>query len=554
MPFSLRPLHSLAAATTFLVAANACDLPTDGSKNMFVAISAPNPVLIRGAVSSLEARLWIRGDAGDSTEIRNAALIWSTSDPSLATVAMSGSNIGHVTGVNPGVVEIRALAPGYENAAAGVFNLRVANPLEIDSISPDTVRYGQVIVAFGVGVGELFFAGLGNGTLNIDSLAVAGDPDGLGLRAFWVAYPASTGLLFAAGSGQLVTAPDTTVVLPYDLYEPNQLSPAVIALDGPSPYPAVPALRFYNPALAFEDLRGAPFGYDWYRGTTATPDQPYTFVFVGPSLRGTHGSYLTDDAATVTANSWRLGPGQYDCKGYEFRPPVAPTDSLYVALGRLPAGSVDLVSAYSQQGRYALAVLQMHEPANRLMPPDRFEENDLCGFADENFANPATRIDLGAASFSENLTIDAPHEVDWFRFRVQSALGQFVTIRTVAHTFGKNDRTDLDVYVLRVPDGSNGLDVIGGDDDPGSSSSTTVFLTSGDYYVAVVDSAGVPAHYGLCMATGSSCTLPAAPVPPAQTSTSAAVRLPFMESSALTSSPTACTRRPGTPRDGRECR
>ena len=541
------------AATALLVVVAGCDLPTDQSTGMFVSVAAPGPVLIRGAVAELEANVWIRDDDGDSTEVHNAALVWSTSDPQLATVTVGESGVGRVTGVNPGMVEIRAIAPGYESAEPGRFLLRVANPLEIDSISPDTVRYGQLLAAFGVGVGQLFFAGLGNATLNIDSLAVVGDPDGLGIRLFWVAYPASSGQLIGAGAGQLVASPDTTVVLPVDIYEPNQTSPAMISLDAAPPYPEVPVVRFFNPALAFEDMRDAAFGFDWYRWTTADPDRPYTFIFVGPSLKGAHGSYLTDDASAVTANSWRLGPGLYDCKGFEFRPPVARTDSLYVALERLPAGSVDLVSAYTQQGRYALGVLQAYEVPIRQVPADRFEENDICGFADENFTDPATRIDLATAPLSENLTIDTPHEIDWLRFRVPGTVAQFVTVGTTAHTFGMNDRTDIDTYILRVPDASNGLDVLGGNADPGSASTTTVLLAPGDYYVAVVDSAGIPTHYGLCISMGSSCTLPGQPaLPSSSKAPDFVLPIPVIPSEARDRS--GATAIPRAPRFGRDSR
>ena len=202
---------------------------------MFVEVASPVPVLLRGSTAELTATVWIRRGAGDSVEVRNAELVWTTSDQQLATVTAIGGSGVRVTGVNPGIVEIGALAPGYEGAAPGRFQLRVANPLEIDSISPDTVRYGELLTAYGVGVGSLFFAGLGNGTLGIDSLAVAGDPSGLGAQSFWVAYPASSGPLVAAGSGQLVAAPEPTVVLPWDIYEPNQIAPATIALDGPPP-------------------------------------------------------------------------------------------------------------------------------------------------------------------------------------------------------------------------------------------------------------------------------------------------------------------------------
>jgi hypothetical protein len=495
-------------AAAALLLAGGCSYPTDQSVGMYVAVSAPNAVLLRGAVADVQARVWIRGDDGDSVEVRNAALVWSTSDPTLATIAANGATAGRVTGVNPGIVQIRAVAPGFEGAEAGVFDLRVANPLEIDSLTPDTVRYGQLLVAYGVGVGSLFFAGLGDGTLGIDSLAVSGDPLGLGARAFWVAYPVRSGTFFAAGSGQLVTAPESTVVLPFDVYEPNQTSPAVVALDGQPPYAGAEWIRFYNPALAFEDLRGAPVGWDWYRFTTADPTRPHTFLLVAPALRGTHGSYLTNDASPG-ANSWRLGPGNYDCKGFEFRPAVAPSDSLVVTLGALPAGFVDLVSAYAQQGRYALAVLEGYMTDPR-WPPDRFEENDLCDFADLNFTDPAKRIDLGQP-FAETLTIDTPHEIDWLRFRVPGAVAQLVTVATAGRPLGgTGDRSDIDLYLLRAATASQGVSLVGGNADPGSASTTTVLLEPGDYYAAVVDSAGMPTHYAICMAVGTQCTLPPA--------------------------------------------
>lgn len=476
---------------------------------MYVAVAAPAPVLLRGSAADLAATVWIRRGDADSVQVKNAELVWTTSDPQLATVSTLDGASARVTGVNPGIVEIRALAPGYEGAEPGLFQLRVANPLEIDSISPDTVRYGELLTAYGVGVGSLFFAGLGNGTLGIDSLAVAGDPAGLGARAFWVAYPASSGHLFAAGSGQIVAAPEPTVVLPWDVYEPNQTAPATIALDGPAPYPPVPAIRFYNPALAFEDLRGAAFGYDWYRFTTAVPQTAYTFFILAPALRGTHGSYMTGDAgASAGATAWRLGPGMYDCKGYELRLPVAPSDSVIISLGRLPAGSVDLVSAYLQQGRYAMIVGEGYQTAPGI-PADRFEENDLCDFADENFADPARHIDL-SAPFVDELTIDTPQEIDWLRFRVPGAAPQQVAIRSASRPLGARDDSDIDLYVVSVPTATRGLDLVGGDAGTGSAAAATMMLDPGDYYLVVVDSAGVPTPYAVCMALGADCALPAA--------------------------------------------
>jgi hypothetical protein len=362
----------------------------------------------------------------------------------------------------------------------------VANPLEIDSISPDTVRYGDRVTMFGIGVGELFFAGLGSGFLISDSLSIAGDKSGLGRQSFWVPWPALTGNIFAAGSGQLIAAADTTIVLPWDLYEPNETTPTDVPLEGADPFPAVRALRFFNPALAFEDRRDFPFGFDWYR------------------LRATSGSDTTE---------WKLGSGEYTCKGYDFRPEQALSDSVIIALKRLPAPSIDFVSGYVQEGRYLLGIVQGYATADPRLGPDAFEENDLCRFADDNFAAPATRIDLGVRAFAENLTIDNAHDIDWFRFRVSGVTPQPVAIRTSGQPFAAIDRSDVDVYVLAVPSPTQGLTLAGADIARGSASSLNLVLTPGDYYVAVVDSAGVATRYSLCIAIGSTCTLPAPPTP-----------------------------------------
>jgi hypothetical protein len=117
-----------------------------------------------------------------------------------------------------------------------------------------------------------------------DSLSIGGDRKGLSYQSFWVPWPAQSGNIFAAGSGQLVAAADTTIVLPWDLYEPNELSPTEIELDGVAPFPAIPAVRFFNPALAFEDIRQFPFGLDWYRLRAANRDAAYTIVFASAAL------------------------------------------------------------------------------------------------------------------------------------------------------------------------------------------------------------------------------------------------------------------------------
>ena len=492
----------------------ACAGPTDLSPGIWVTIEAESPVLLRGQQASVLARVWRPGTAGDSIELHNVTLVWGSADTRIATVESGAQGGGRITGVNPGYVQIHAAVPSYENAAPAVLTLRVANPLEIDSITPDTVRYGDRVTMYGIGVGELFFVGLGSGFLVSDSLSIVGDRSGLGRQSFWVPWPSATGNIFAAGSGQLVAAADTTVVLPWDLYEPNETTPTDIQLDGPDPFPGLRVLRFFNPALAFEDPRNFPFGIDWYRLRSTNLDVAYTLVFTAPAMAGAHSTYLTDRVRPATesdSTEWKLGSGEYTCKGYDFRPEQTVSDSVVIALRRLPASTIDFVSGFVQEGRYLLGIIEGYYTALNLAP-DPYEENDLCIFADENFAATPTRIDLNQKPFAENMTIDNAHDIDWLRFRVSGVSPQPVAIRTGGQPFAGIDRSDIDVYVMTVPSPTQGLTLVGRDVSRGSTNTLDLLLQPGDYYLAVVDSAGVPTRYSLCIAMGTTCTAPPPPV------------------------------------------
>jgi hypothetical protein len=516
MPIRRAWRRGLALASLPILFSFSCTAPTDLSPGIWVTIESTSPVLLRGAQAPVLARVWRPGPAGDSIELHNVALFWATADPLIATVESGAQGRGRVTGVNSGNVEIRAVVPAYENAAPAILTLRVANPLEIDSIAPDTVRYGERVTMFGIGVGDLFFAGLGSGFLISDSLSIAGDKSGLGRQSFWVPWPALSGSIIAAGSGQLIAARDTTIVLPWDLYEPNEATPTDIALDGVDPFPPVPSLRFFNPALAFEDRRDFPFGFDWYRLRGTDLDTPVTVVFSAPALAGAYATFLTDRLrlnGVSDSSEWKLGSGEHMCKGHEFRPEQALSDTVVIALARLPASSVDLVSLYVQEGRYLLGVFRGYGTADARLAPDAYEENDICNFADDNFAAAPTRIDLGVRAFGENLTIDNPHDIDWFRVRVPGIVPQPVAIRTAGQPFTAIDRSDIDVYVLNVPSSTQALALAGADVARGSTSTLNLVLSPGDYYVAVVDSVGMATRYSLCMAIGTTCALPS-PVTP----------------------------------------
>jgi hypothetical protein len=500
-------LYALGAALV------ACSDTTEAVNQTYLTISSASPVVLRGDQIELTARLWTRSSPGDSVEVRNAELVWSTDDPTLATLTPLDNNTTVATGVNSGIVYIRAVATGFQGSTPAAFALRVSNPLEIDSMRPAVVRYGERVTMYGVGVNSLFFAALQGAALLPDTFSVAAGAGALSQLSFWVPPPASTGPAIVLSPGQIVVAPDSTVVVPQDLHEPNESSPSPIDL-GAGPFPSLPAVRYYNPALAFEQRdRADSLGVDWYRFNGVTAASDLTFIFKAPTFENAHLTFLAStvsNADSVAAPGWTIGSGLYYCKNHSFKAEEQPADSLIVALKNVPAGSMDLVSLYFVSGRYGLAVVNGYLTSDPNIGPDRFEENDNCEFADRNFAAPATRLNL-TTPVSEALTIDNPHDVDWIRFEVPGITPGLVSFRTAPPlALNPANRGDVDLYVLGVPAAAGApLDTLGVSRNDGSTESVTVLLAPGLYYAVITDYAGTPTRYSLCAAMGSTCTLPA---------------------------------------------
>jgi hypothetical protein len=488
----------------------ACSDSTEAVDHPFVTISSLSPVVLRGGQLELTAKVWTRSSPGDSAEVRNAELVWSSDDPTLASLTPKDNNTTVATGVNSGTVQIRAMATGFQGAAAGSYALRVSDPLEIDSMRPSVVRYGQQVTMYGVGVNNLFVAGLQGATLIPDTFSIAAGAGGIGQMSFWVPPPASSARAVVLSPGQIVTAPESTIVIPKDLYEPNDSAPRIIDLSA-GPFPTLPTVRFYNPALAFENrVRADSLGIDWYRFSGITPGSDLTFIFLAPTFKNAHLTFLgptVTSADSVATPGWTIGSGLYYCKDHPFKVDERPADSLIVALKNVPAGSMDLISLFFVSGRYGLAVVNGYLTTDPTIGPDRLEENDNCEFADRNFADPATHVDL-STPFADTLTIDNPHDVDWIRFHVPGVAPQAVAIRTgsPANTASSGD---VDLYVLGVPVAGSPLDVRGSSRSEGSSESLTLVLDPGDYYMVVTDFAGQPTRYSLCASLGLSCSLPA---------------------------------------------
>ena len=490
----------------------ACSDSTGSFDQAYVTISSASPVVLRGDQVQLTASLWTRTAPGDSVEVRNAELVWSTDDPTLASLTPGDNHTAVATGVNSGLVQIRAVATGFQGAASAAYSLRVSNPLEIDSMRPSVVRYGEKLTMYGVGVSTLFFANLQGATLVPDTFSITAGAGGASELSFWVPPPATSGHTFVLSPGQLVIASDSTTVLRRDLYEPNEAAPSSIDLTA-TPFPSVPAVRFFNPALAFEDrIRADSLGIDWYRFNGVAAGSDLTFIFTAPSFKGAHLSFLASPVAApdlAAPPPWTIGSGLYYCKGAQFRAEERPSDSLVVALKNIPAGAMDLISLYAVTGRYGLAVIQGYYTTNAAIAPDRLEENDNCEYADRNFADPVTQVDL-STPFSDALTIDNPHDIDWIRVQVPGPVPQAVTFRTASRAAAAAT-DDIDLYVMGIPSGGT-PDPKGSSTTEGSSESITVVLDPGDYYVVVTDFLGTPTSYSICAAVGLSCTLPPSPV------------------------------------------
>ncbi len=101
---------------------------------------------------------------------------------------------------------------------------------------------------------------------------------------------------------------------------------------------------------------------------------------------------------------------------------------------------------------------------------------------------------------------------------------------------------DLDLYVLKIPQpGDTVVQVLAADTAASSDANLTLSLATADYYLAVVDFAGTPTTYEVCVGTvpllgGGFCNT-AFPAPPAASSSTSPSRvkrrpspLPFVPS------------------------
>jgi len=522
------PVVMLAVALTGAT----CAFPTDKSDAVFVTVNVPQQLVLQGESMIVSATIWQR-TGKDSVQIKNASFHWTIDNTSLATVTDQGHGDAEVTGVKPGRVTLSVRAIDFEKSQTAYSALRVAKPLEVDSVRPSPVRFGELLTVYGVGADSLFLASLNGVSLIEYPFSRKRDATtGLGAMSFWVPMPARSDPLFYLGAGVFGFAAESTHVKFEDLFEPNDTVPTNLSLDVPGPWPGtiLAPVVFTNPALAFEPVVRSKSGIDWYRFTTTNNNQAFTFFINYPSRADTTTRIFLVDSLSYLANGDPLkdpiekfagrdsadyiGSSFFRCKGFVFNPHQAPRESTTIALKTLSRHAVHILANWTRPARYGLTVLSGYYTADPRIKADAYEENDFCTYADSG----NRRISL-ATPFSDTLTIDNPHDIDWLRIDVPGTGPIIVHLQTKSRPFVGTavDSSDIDLYVMAVPNPATatGLTLVALDTARGSANNITASLVGGSsYYVAVMDFAGVPTRYSLCMAVGVVCTLiPSAPYP-----------------------------------------
>lgn len=518
-PTRARAVIAFAAA----LAVATCSFPDDQSGSVYVVVAQSDSLVARGVLGdgeteSLSARAYqlvgatADSGAGDDVEIRNIDFFWSSDNVGIATVQGGTPGGAHVTGETPGMVTVRATPKQYQGATEGTTALRVVGLYAVDSVRPAQARYGEKVTLFGVRMNLTLGASLAGQSLFLDPFSFQGSRDGLGRIELWVPPRATSARLTFLGPGVFGQS-DSVAVTERDLYEPDSALAARIDINGAGGQPTIgeKLTLFYNPALFYEPVPVGGQAVDWFRFVRADTTQAVTFILNSTVLNDTAFSYLSDTiefsggAYFVVSGSFIHSPGFYVCEDRFFFPFEERSVSTIIALRDLPDTSLQLLSFYARDGRYELAAVRGYHTVDRRIGPDRFEENDIwCKYADRNFADPTRQIVIGAATplFADTLTIDNPHDIDWYRFRV--TLADTVTVQTKPRPLGGVDASDIDLYLLRASD----FVQLGTDQAAGSFGKVKLFLNAGDYYVGVVDRIGVPTRYAMCIVKGVACTPP----------------------------------------------
>ena len=431
------------------------------------------PELIQGEVFRLS------GQIVDVTgaPVPDADIIFTSDANLVATVGQSDTMVA----VGPGTATITAVASEFENAATATQTIRIRDLLEIDSLSPNITQFGDTVSIFGTGLNpaRLIALQIGGANAPVKSFKPADPlaPQRFGQLTLWVpppAVPNSRAVVLSVDG--LAISEDSVRVLQRDIYEPNDTIPWHLgALSAP----------FGNPALAFElGARDDSIRADWYRFSQSAPGNRTIAVRSGGVNPDAYQVFVTNGLSWSPAvqdfvpnpSSWIIGPGFLMCQGLGLPVPQRTIDSTVVALGDLSPGDYDVLIVYGSTGPYEMQIVPEYRAG---VLPDLAEENDFC-----DVATPL------AMNVVRQLSIDTPQDPDWFRFTLPIASTVNFTIAA------DNPDADLDLYVLQDSTPTS-LPVVAAGQNVSAGEAVSAVLAPGDYYLLVIDFAGVPTQYTL---------------------------------------------------------
>jgi hypothetical protein len=310
-----------------------------------------------------------------------------------------------------------------------------------------------------------------------------------------------------AKEGFSASAPDTTRVTRRDVFETEDESDPIIPLDGP--VVREPDVLFRNPALFLEFEEAG----DVYRFIRSETSQPLTLVIhqagqVEFGIDAVVSPLPIDDPGA----DWGMGGQTQRCGNFTTPLPAALPDSVVRVIEGPASADFEVAVFALNSSTYRMDVRRGRPRPDPRIEPDRFEPNDHCRLADQNFEDPERRMDLDEGAVSELLTLDYPYDLDWFKIRVPGEFGErrLVTIRTNPLPFGAADSSLVLNYLLDAEGfGSQSR-------CDGAEQTIAHEMSPGDYWIVVADEAGVPTRYGLCVALGTVCSLPTAESSPSR--------------------------------------
>jgi len=482
-----------------LLLAGGCLLPSDRSADLRLVID-PVQTMYAGDTVQIAVRT---ADPSAAGAVHPEDIQFESSDPAILEVAPSGRAVAHHGGIVTVTASVR-----FADAAPSRVEVTILSLLSVDSVVPGTVRFGDTLRVYGVGLNPTLtnpsVGGLAAPVVDYQRTiaASAGGPGVLTIltpTASPVSYVTVSRL-----SGGSVSGPVPVTVIQQDWLEPNDAAPRSLGTVS-----SVLAWR----ALALEGSpAGAPVGRDWY--TFVNP----TYQSVTLTLRPARPTSVDELSLLVTdtldANAgalprgWAAEVGANYCRGTVIRGFRGTLDSQIIDLYRLEAGTYHvLVASHALSPTPREYDLRIEPGYHSVLPPDAEEYGYRC--VDPAIGEAMEEPHINNLLIPEGRTITNPGAVDWFRMPTTSRHGDTLV-------FG-----DKPVYAsLSAMDGvlgttmeivtEDGTYVAGGLSTSGTGPAELVFCPdpTTNYLVAVTDMLGVASRYHLHFALlNSTCPL-----------------------------------------------